>query len=168
MIGIFNRSHYEQVLSPRVHGKLSHKQVRASLDDINAWEETLVHNDTVVLKFFLHISRKEQTERLQSRIDTPDKHWKLSPADFEERVFWDDYQAAYEDILKHTSTKRAPWFVIPSDNKWYRNVAISQVLLHAMDSLKLKYPKPEFDPSGMKLEKESSKAAAAQVRSRTK
>jgi PPK2 family polyphosphate:nucleotide phosphotransferase len=168
MIGIFNRSHYEQVLSPRVHGKLSHKQARSAMRDINAWEETLTGNDTLVLKFFLHISQKEQTARLQSRIDTPDKHWKLSPADFAERVFWDDYQSTYEDILQHTSTKHAPWFIIPSDNKWYRNIAISEILAETMHALKLKYPKPEFDPAGMKLDDESPKAAAKTVSKRAK
>jgi PPK2 family polyphosphate:nucleotide phosphotransferase len=146
MIGIFNRSHYEDLLSPWVHGKIDDKTVRRRLKDINAWEETLTDENVVVLKFYLHISRGEQTDRLQSRIDTPDKRWKLSPADFAERQYWPKYMAAYENILRHTSHKHAPWFVIPSDNKWYRNVAISAILVEAMQSLKLKFPPPPSSP----------------------
>jgi PPK2 family polyphosphate:nucleotide phosphotransferase len=166
MIGIFNRSHYEDVLSPWVHGKLSDKQRRERFKDINAWEQTLTDNGVVILKFFLHISEKEQTQRLQDRIDTPDKHWKLSPADFEERPFWGKYEKAYEEILEHTSHKHAPWFVIPSDHKWYRNVAISKILAETMDGLKLKYPTPAFEAKGMKLKDESAKKAARQVEKR--
>ncbi len=166
MIGIFNRSHYEDVLSPRVHGKLSGKAARRHLDDINAWEETLTDNGVVILKFFLHISREEQTRRLQERIDTPDKHWKLSPADFEERQFWPDYMKAYEDIFDTTSGKHAPWFIIPSDHKWYRNVAISEILVEAMRELKLKYPAPTFDPAGLDLRQDSAKAVAKKVEQR--
>ncbi len=167
MIGIFNRSHYEDVLSPRVHGKLSGKEARRHLDDINAWEKTLTDNDVVILKFFLHISRDEQTRRLQERIDTPDKHWKLSPADFEERQFWPDYMKAYEDIFEATGQKHAPWFIIPSDHKWYRNVAISEILVEAMRELKLKYPAPTFNPTGLNLRQDSAEAVAKKVERRT-
>jgi PPK2 family polyphosphate:nucleotide phosphotransferase len=163
IIGIFNRSHYEDVLSPRVHGSISSKQADQRMEDINRWEKTLVDNDTLILKFFLHISRDEQTARLQERIDTPDKHWKLSPADFHERLYWAKYQEAYEDILRKTSTKHAPWFVIPADHKWFRNVAISQVLVDVMKGLKLKYPAPTFDPSGLKLNKQPEKMDAKKV-----
>jgi len=155
MIGIFNRSHYEDVLSPYVHGKLSAKTMHRRMDDINGWESELADQDVVVLKFFLHISHAEQTARLQSRIDTPDKRWKLSPADFEERKFWDKYSSAYEEILERTSRKHAPWFVIPADHKWFRNVAISQILVDAMQGLKLKYPAPSFNPKGLDLKKQS-------------
>ena len=151
MIQIFNRSHYEQALFPRVHKTLKPKQVRKVLDDINAFESTLYDQGTVILKFFLHISHKEQTQRLQARIEDPDKHWKFSPADLAERKFWDDYTDAYEDILSHTSHKHAPWFVIPSDHKWYRNVAISEILAEAIQSLNLKYPEPVMDVSKIKL-----------------
>ena len=102
----------------------------------------LADNDVLILKFFLHISNDEQTRRLQSRIDDPDKHWKLSDADFNERQFWPRYKQAYNDLLSATSHKHAPWFVIPSDHKWYRNVAISAILVDAMKCLKLKYPHP--------------------------
>lgn len=151
MMGIFNRSHYEDVLSPRVHKLISGKTARQRLDDINEFEDMLADNDVVILKFFLHISHEEQTRRLQSRIDTTDKHWKLSEADFHEREFWPRYEDAYNGILSATSRKHAPWFVIPCDHKWYRNVAISQIVVDAMQGLKLKYPAPTFDASGIKL-----------------
>jgi PPK2 family polyphosphate:nucleotide phosphotransferase len=166
MIGIFNRSHYEDVLSPRVHGLIDTKTVHQRLHDINTWEQTLANEGTIVLKFFLHISHEEQTERLQSRIDTPEKRWKLSPADFAERQYWGKYIDAYEDVLRHTSTRHAPWFVIPSDHKWYRNVAISSVLVEAMKSLKLKYPVPSFNPEGIDLKKESAAQVAKQTAAR--
>jgi PPK2 family polyphosphate:nucleotide phosphotransferase len=151
MIGVFNRSHYEQVLSPRVHKHITSKQVRKSLEDIDAFEQTLVDNGTVILKFFLHISHDEQTRRLQARIDDPKKHWKLSAADFKERQFWDAYQKAYQDILAHTSHKHAPWFAIPSDHKWFRNLAISQILVDTLKSLHLRYPAPTVDVSQLSL-----------------
>ena len=160
MVGIFNRSHYEDVLFPVVHDQISGKLARQRLNDINEWESTLADNGTLILKFFLHISHAEQTRRLQSRIDTPDKHWKLSAADFAERAFWPKYVDAYENILRHTSHKHAPWFVIPSDHKWFRNVAISAILVEALKSLKLDYPKPTFDPTGLNLSDESPKTAA--------
>ncbi len=150
-IGIFNRSHYEDVLSPAVHKLISPKTVRSRLEDINEFEDFLVDNDVVILKFFLHISHAEQTRRLQSRLDDPNKHWKLSPADFAERKFWSAYQQAYERIFEATSHKHAPWFVIPSDHKWYRNITISGILVDAMKSLKLEYPKPTIDISKLKL-----------------
>ena len=151
VIGIFNRSHYEDVLSPRVHKLISHKVARRHMDDINAWEETLTDTGTVILKFFLHMSRDEQKRRLQARLDDPEKHWKFSAADLSERKFWPEYQEAYDDILARTSTKHAPWFVIPSDHKWYRNLAISEILVQALSGLKLKYPEPTMDVSKLKL-----------------
>jgi PPK2 family polyphosphate:nucleotide phosphotransferase len=163
MIGIFNRSHYEDVLSPVVHGYVSAKTARRRMEEISAWERTLADNDVMILKFFLHISREEQTRRLQARIDEPKKHWKLAASDFEERPHWDDYMRAYEEILRHTSHKYAPWFVIPADNKSSRNLAISGILVEAMQRLKLRYPKPTFDPSGVKLEDESPAEAANEV-----
>ena len=168
MIGIFNRSHYEDVLSPRVHDLMSEKTARGHMDDINAWEQTLADNDVVILKFFLHISKGEQTKRLQARIDTPDKRWKLSPADFAERVFWPKYTAAYEDILRRTSHRHAPWFVIPADHKWYRNVAISTILVDALKQLKLEYPKPTFDPKGIDLSEDKPKIVAKEIAAREK
>jgi len=163
MIGIFNRSHYEDLLSPWVHGKIDDKTLRRRIHDINAWEQTLTDENVLVLKFYLHISRTEQTDRLQERIDMPDKRWKLSPADFAERQFWPKYIDAYEEILRHTSHKHAPWFVIPSDFKWYRNVAISAILVEAMRGLKLKYPAATFNPKGIDLKEETAVQAAKQM-----
>jgi PPK2 family polyphosphate:nucleotide phosphotransferase len=151
MIGIFNRSHYEDVLSPRVHKLISGKVVKSRLDDINEFEDFLADNDVLILKFYLHISREEQTRRLQARIDNKKKHWKLSDADLKERRFWPDYIDAYNDILSSTSRKHAPWFVIPSDHKWYRNIAISSVIVDLMQGLKLKFPQPTLDVSKIKL-----------------
>jgi PPK2 family polyphosphate:nucleotide phosphotransferase len=151
MIGIFNRSHYEDVLAPRVHKLIPPKVVRRHIEDINDWESTLADNGVTILKFFLHISRDEQKKRLQSRLDDPDKHWKFSAADLAERQFWPEYQTAYEDILHHTSKKHAPWFVIPADHKSFRNLAISGILVEALKGLKLKYPKPTVDVAAIKL-----------------
>ena len=163
MIGIFNRSHYEDVLSPWVHGHMSTKEATRHMEEINEWESMLSDNDVVILKFFLHISRAEQTRRLQERIDEKDKHWKLSPGDFEERQYWPTYMRAYQDILSNTSKKYAPWFVIPSDHKAYRNVVISGILVDAMERLKLKYPKPTFDPTGIRLEDETPQETAKEI-----
>ena len=163
MIGIFNRSHYEDVLSPVVHGNMTAKEAARHMDEINDWERMLSDNNVVILKFFLHISREEQTRRLQERIDEKKKHWKLSPSDFEERQFWPNYMRAYETILSNTSKKYAPWFVIPSDHKPYRSVAVSSIIVDAMERMKLKYPEPTFDPSGIDLEDESPQDAAKEV-----
>jgi|SRR5579862_1011726 len=152
MIVIFNRSQYEDVLSPAVHGVISKKETRKRFAEINNFEEMLARNNVTILKFFLHISREEQTRRLRERLDNPNKHWKLSEADFRERKFWDEYARAYEDILENTSSKDAPWFAIPSDFKWYRNLAISQLLVDAMRGLKMNYPKPSFDPASVVLD----------------
>jgi PPK2 family polyphosphate:nucleotide phosphotransferase len=151
MIQIFNRSHYEDVLVPRVHKLIPKKAVRRRIEDINRFEKTLADNDTVILKFFLNISKQEQTRRLEARIATPEKHWKLSPADFKERAFWNQYMKAYNEVLSETSHGHAPWFAIPSDVKWYRNIAISEIIVAAMEGLKLKYPEPVMDASKIKL-----------------
>jgi len=151
MIGVFNRSHYEQVLAPRVHKQITTKVARQNMDEINDFEKMLYESGTVILKFFLHISREEQKKRLQARLDDPNKHWKFSEADLHEREFWPQYHAAYEDLLSHTSRKHAPWFVIPADHKWFRNHAISSILVEALSSLKLSYPKPTVDVSTIKL-----------------
>ena len=151
MMTVFNRSHYEQVLSPRVHKLISTKVARENMEQINDFESMLAENGTVILKFFLHISRDEQKQRLQARLDDPNKHWKFSDGDLKERAFWPQYQDAYEDLLSRTSRKHAPWFVIPSNHKWYRNYEISTILVDALTELKLKYPKPTMDVSTIKL-----------------
>ncbi len=167
MIGVFNRSHYEDVLSPVVHGLISQKTAGEHMEQINAWEQMLSDNGVTILKLFLHISKKEQHERLQARLDTPDKHWKLSEADFKERQFWDDYQAAYEAILSTTSRKHAPWFVIPADKKWFRNVAISQILVDAMGAMDLRYPKATFDPTAVDLDGFETQPSAKRPKEKT-
>jgi len=151
MIGIFNRSHYEDVLAPRVHKIITEDTVRERLDDINEFEAMLADNDVVIVKFFLHISKDEQAKRLQARLDDKDKQWKVEDGDFRERKFWKQYTAAYEEILQKTSHKHAPWIVVPADNKTYRNVVISGVLVELMSGLKLAYPKPHFDPKVARL-----------------
>jgi PPK2 family polyphosphate:nucleotide phosphotransferase len=151
MIVVFNRSHYEQALFPRVHKQITPKQARRVMDEINDFESMLAANNTLILKFFLHISYEEQGRRLQARIDDASKHWKFSAGDLSERDFWPQYQAAYEEVLTHTSKKHAPWFIIPSDHKSFRNLAISGIVADAIDTLKLKYPAPTIDVSKIKL-----------------
>lgn len=151
MIGIFNRSHYEEALVVRVHGNLSKDDLQERFDAFNNFEELLIENHTIILKFFLHISKDEQKKRLQQRLDDPQKYWKVSLDDVKERHFWDDYQEAYEDVFRHCSKKHAPWYVIPANKKWFRNVVISQVLVDKLESLKMAYPKPAFDLKKIKV-----------------
>lgn len=150
-MGIFNRSHYEEVLVVRVH-KLAPKSVWSKrYDDVNAFEKMLAGNDIKILKFFLHISKDEQKKRLEARLRDPSKNWKFSAADIAERKYWDDYIKAYEDALSKCSTPWAPWFVIPANNKWFRNLAVAQIIVESMESLKLTYPKASFDPAKIKV-----------------
>ncbi len=146
-IGIFNRSHYEDVLIVRVHDLVSKSVWSERYGHINAFEKLLADSGTTILKFFLHISKDEQKERFQDRIDEPDKNWKVNPADFEERRYWTDYMKAFEDALEKTSTDYAPWYVIPADRKWFRNLAVSSIIVKAMEDMKMEFPKPEFDVS---------------------
>lgn len=139
-IAIFNRSHYEDVLAARVHKLVAKDVWEQRYRAINEFERTLTHEGTTVLKFFLQLSRKEQKERLQARLDDPTKRWKFSDADLHERKFWPEYMQAYEELLGQTSTEWAPWYVVPSDHKWFRNWAVSKVLVGALEELKLSYP----------------------------
>ncbi len=139
-IRIFNRSHYEDVLIVRVHELVPKTVWSKRFKHINSFEKLLTDNNTIILKFFLHISKKEQLKRLEARLSDPTKKWKANPTDFEERDFWDDYMNAYEAVLNKCSTVNAPWFVIPSDKKWFRNFAISSVLVNTLESLKMKFP----------------------------
>ena len=152
MIGIFNRSHYEDVLVVRVHNQISGKEARRRMEEIVHWEEMLAANGVIILKFFLNITYEEQTRRLAARIDDPEKQWKISESDFAERKLWPDYQSAYEDVLSRTSRKHAPWFIVPANHKWYRNVAISEVIVQTLEGLKMKYPKPTVDLKNIKLD----------------
>jgi PPK2 family polyphosphate:nucleotide phosphotransferase len=152
VIGIFNRSHYEDVLVVRVHKQITDKEANRRMDQIVEWEDMLAANGVLILKFFLHISYEEQTRRLAARLDDPKKQWKISASDFSERKLWPDYLRAYEDVLSRTSRKQAPWFIVPADLKWYRNVAISNVLVESLESLKMKFPKPTVDLKTLKLD----------------
>ena len=144
-VAVFNRSHYEDVLVVRVH-KLVPKAVwSARYDLINEFERLLVANGTTILKFFLLISPEEQLERFKDRLDDPTKQWKISATDYKERAFWGDYAAAYEDMLRRCSTAHAPWYVIPSNHKWFRNLAVSQIIADTLDDLKMKPPAPSVD-----------------------
>jgi PPK2 family polyphosphate:nucleotide phosphotransferase len=149
--GIFNRSHYEDVIVVRVHDLVPRPVWKARYDQINAFERHLVDNNVTILKFFLHISKEAQRERLQARIDDKTKNWKLSLGDFAERKHWDEYQEAYADALSRCSTDWAPWYIIPADKKWFRNLAVAEIMLETLESMKMKYPKPTIDPSTIKL-----------------
>ncbi|MBN8657760.1 MAG: polyphosphate kinase 2 family protein [Anaerolineae bacterium] len=149
---IFNRSHYEDVLVVRVHNYVPKEVWSKRYEQINAFEKLLAENGTTILKFFLHISKGEQKERLQARLDDPSKHWKFSVGDLAERKLWDDYQAAYEDALNKTSTEHAPWIVVPADRKWYRDLVISKVLVETLEGLNMKFFKPKDDLSGVVIE----------------
>ena len=144
-IGVFNRSHYEDVLVARVRNLVAPATWQARFDQINAFERHLADNGVRIIKFFLHLSRREQFERLLERLDDPARNWKFTAADAEERGYWDAYQAAYEDVLRRCSTPHAPWYVIPCDRKWYRNWAVASVLLAVLKSMDLQVPPPQAD-----------------------
>ena len=146
---IFNRSHYEDVLIVRVHDLVPERRWRRRYEHINAFEEMLVDEGTTIIKCLLHISKEEQRLRQQERIDNPRKRWKFSRADLEERKHWDDYQRAFEDMLEKTSTAKAPWYVVPANRNWYRNLLVTQLLVDTLDALGLRYPEPEDDLEGL-------------------
>jgi PPK2 family polyphosphate:nucleotide phosphotransferase len=165
-IGIFNRSYYEEVLVVRVHRelleaeKLPQELVTKSIwkdrfDDISAFERYLTHNGIVVLKFFLHVSKEEQKRRFLERLENPNKNWKFSPSDLKERQFWDDYQDAYEDMIRHTAHPHAPWYVVPADNKWFTRLVVAAAMVDTLGELDLSYPK--LDPE-QKKELQQAKA----------
>ena len=139
-ITVFNRSHYEDVLVARVHKLVPAEEWKQRYKEINDFERMLARNGTLVLKFFLHISKDEQKERLQDRLDDPAKHWKFDPNDLHEREHWDDYQQAYHDAIANCSTKWAPWYVVPADRKWFRNWVISDTITRSMQKLDLDFP----------------------------
>jgi PPK2 family polyphosphate:nucleotide phosphotransferase len=144
-IAIFNRSHYEDILVPRVQGKLSKEAIEKRYERIVEFEKLLHQAGTQILKFYLHISREEQLKRFRARLDDPEKQWKLDLLDYAVRERWDDYRKAYEDALEATSTHRAPWYVIPSDHKWFRNLAVARIVADALDELGMKTPPPPPD-----------------------
>ena len=151
-IGIFNRSHYEDVLVVRVHDIVSRDVWMARYDQINAFEKNLSDNGIVILKFFLHIGKDEQKRRFEDRLNDPARHWKISPADFAERPHWDTYTEAFEDALGRCSTPWAPWYIVPADNKWFRDLAVASVIVEKLQSMKMEFPAPSFDVSQITVE----------------
>ncbi|MFA7283287.1 MAG: polyphosphate kinase 2 family protein [Candidatus Omnitrophota bacterium] len=142
---IFNRSHYEDVLAARVHKIVPEEVWSKRYDFINCFEKRLLAGGTHILKFFLYISPQEQLKRFRQRLDDPSRHWKISEADYEERKFWSEYARAYEDVLSKTSTAHAPWYIIPSDHKWFRNLVVSKIVNEKLESLKMKLPSAQVD-----------------------
>ncbi len=142
---IFNRSHYEDVLVARVHKLVPREVWKKRFGIINDFEQSLVANGTHILKFFLHISEEEQLSRFKARIDDPARHWKISHSDYAERKLWPQYLKAYEEAISRTSTKHAPWYVIPANHKWFRNLTISRIVVETMESLDMKFPAPTVD-----------------------
>jgi PPK2 family polyphosphate:nucleotide phosphotransferase len=145
MVGVFDRSHYEDVLVGRVHQLADEAEIERRYDAINAWEKKLVDEGTVIIKCFLHMSYDVQRERLLARLDDPDKQWKFHASDLEERALWGDYAKAYEIALERCNTDVAPWYVVPSDKKWYRNWAVGHLLLEALRGMRLEWPEADYD-----------------------
>jgi len=150
-VGVFNRSHYEDVLVVRVDKLVPKETWRTRYDQINHFERMLGENHVIVVKFFLHISKDEQRKRFEERVTDPTKQWKFSPEDLAKRKQWKDYRAAFEDALTRCSTHHAPWYVIPADRNWFRNLAVSQVMVAELEKLPLQFPKPQFDPAKVRV-----------------
>ncbi len=144
-ITVFNRSHYEDVLVVRVHNLVPKDIWSKRYNEINSFERELVNNGTTIVKFFLHIDKEEQLKRFRDRLEQVDKQWKISDSDYTERELWDDYQKAYMDALSKCSFNYAPWYVIPGNHKWFRDLAVSQILVDTLEGLKMKYPEPSVD-----------------------
>ncbi len=151
VIGIFNRSHYEAVLVERVRKLAAPEAIEQRYDQINAFEKMLVENGTTVLKFMLHVSKEEQRERLQARLDEPESRWKFNPGDLEDRKLWAEYQSAYTTMLEKCSTVAAPWYVIPSDRKWVRNGAIAAIVRKTLETMDPHYPEPDWKPGDFEV-----------------
>ena len=146
-IVIFNRSHYEDIIQPRVH-KTIHKSIWSQrYEHINAFEKCLSDSNIKIIKFFLHISKEEQRKRLEERLNDPSKHWKVSERDMEDRKFWSSYTVAYQDIIKRCSNTWAPWYIIPANKKWFRNLAVGLIIVDTIERMKPKFPKPAINLS---------------------
>jgi PPK2 family polyphosphate:nucleotide phosphotransferase len=152
MIGIFNRSHYEDVLVVRVHDLVPKSVWSKRFDQINDFERMLTENGVTILKFLLYIGKDEQARRFRARLDDPSKNWKFSPADVREREYWDQYMEAYGDVLRKCGTAYAPWYVVPSNRKWFRDLAVSEIVAHTLEGMGLQYPKPTADLSSIHFE----------------
>ena len=151
-IGVFNRSHYEDVLVVRVDSLVPESVWRQRYEQINSFERLLADNGTTILKLFLHISREEQAERLRERLSDPAKRWKFSPDDLRKRAQWDDYRAAYEEALSRCSTAHAPWYVIPGDRNWVRNLAVARLVRRTLEAMEPRLPEPGWDPESIVVE----------------
>ena len=147
IIGVFNRSHYEDVLIVRVHGWAEPDVIERRYSHIRHFESLLADAGTTVVKVMLHISKDYQLERFRRRLERPDKHWKFNPADLDERALWDDYRRAFEVALERTSTEAAPWYVVPAETRWYRDLVVSQIAVDALEAIDPQYPAPSFDPA---------------------
>jgi PPK2 family polyphosphate:nucleotide phosphotransferase len=150
-IGVFNRSHYEAVLVERILGLVTEKECSRRFEQIVAWERMLAENRVLLVKFFLHLSREEQAERLRERIANPKKNWKFSPSDLEARARWDEYMTAYEDMLSHTSHPDARWHLVPADRNWYRDFIVAETVVRTLEALDLRWPKPTTDLSKIRI-----------------
>ncbi len=152
-VAIFNRSHYEDVLIVRVHKLVAKEVWKERYELINDFERLLcTQNNTTIVKFFLHIGKEEQLRRFEQRLDDPARNWKISESDYEERALWDEYTKAFEDALEKTSTKHAPWYVIPANHKWFRNLAVSQIVAATMEEMGMKLPAPQVDLNAIRKE----------------
>lgn len=160
-IVIFNRSHYEDVLVTRVHKLIDKPVWEDRYKRIRQFEDNLVANGTHILKFFLHISKEEQLARFAQRLEDPQRNWKISESDYAERAYWDDYTAAFEDAIMATTTKSAPWFVVPANHKWFRNLAVSQIIADTMEGLHMAYPQPKVDLADIRRKYHAAERAEA-------
>ncbi|MEM8782694.1 MAG: polyphosphate kinase 2 family protein [Planctomycetota bacterium] len=151
-IAVFNRSHYEEVLIVRVKGWQPKKVIQRRFDHLNCFERMLADEGTTVVKFFLHISKDYQKQRLQRRLDRPEKHWKFNPEDLLERAHWDDYQHAFEDVFEKCSPKHAPWHIIPAERRWARNLIVARIVADTMEAMDPRIPEPAFDPTHITIE----------------
>jgi len=154
-IAAFNRSYYEEVLITRVHGHVSDKEARRRLKQIRHFEEMLTTQNVLVVKIFLHISPEFQLEKIRDRMENPEKLWKFDPTDLQERQYWKEYTAAYEDAIRRTATDGSPWHIVPSNNRWFRNYLVLRILVEELEKLGLEYPKPELDLSAFPIEESS-------------
>ncbi len=155
---IFNRSHYEDVLVARVHNLVPKSVWSKRYEFINDFEKLLAAHDTKIIKFFLHISKDEQLKRFERRLNLPEKHWKISDSDYKERQYWDEYTKAFEDALSKCSKDHAPWYVIPANKKWFRNLVVSEIVVETMESMKMKLPKPSVNLDDIRRLAESEQA----------
>ena len=152
LVGVWNRSHYEDVLIVRVHELVKKSVWKNRYGQINDFEKSLAQNGVTILKFFLHISKDEQKARLQARLDDPAKRWKFNPGDLKERERWDDYQDAFEDAINECSTKYSPWHIVPADKKWVRDLCAVEAVVAALEAMNPKFPKVDFDPAAVVIE----------------